>query len=152
MATAITMRGIIYASQALADFDVAALKALEAQAAARNAGLGVTGYLYYEDKRFFQYIEGAHDDVTALMARIELDSRHDVRHLVYDDRMTARRFPAWSMRVLQRAEFAGVDSLIHDHIVFMKQASPSREDASASVWELIDRVRDLRGGRVASSE
>ena len=112
----------------------------------------MTGYLYYEDKRFFQYIEGAHDEVTALMARIELDARHDVRHVVYDDRMSSRRFPAWSMRVLQRAQFAGVDSLIYDHIVFMKQASPSREDASASVWHLIERVRDLRGRLIASNE
>ena len=152
MATGTTMRGIIYASRALVDFDAAALQALEAQAAARNAGLGVTGYLYFEDQCFFQYIEGGHDPVTALMARIELDARHDVRHVVYDDRMTQRRFPAWGMRVLQRAQFAGVDSLIYDHIVFMKQASPSREDASASVWHLIERVRDLRGRLLASNE
>ena len=144
METGTALRGIIYASKALVGFDAGALDCLEVRAAARNAQLRVTGYLYFDDGRFFQYLEGGHDAVTALMGRIELDRRHDVKHVLYDDRLGARRFPSWSMRVLQRAQFAGLDSLVYDHVVFMQQATPSRPDASASVWHLIERVRNLR--------
>jgi hypothetical protein len=138
------MRGIVYASVAQTDFDDEALDELGRLAAARNDELGVSGYLYFETGRFFQYIEGEHDAVTELMARIELDPRHEVMHVVYDDRLQQRRFPGWGMRVLTRGELAGIESLAHDHVVFMRQVSPDHGAASNLVWELLERMRDLR--------
>jgi hypothetical protein len=138
------MRGIAYASVARQPFDADALSELGKRAAAHNAGIGVTGYLYCEDGRFFQYIEGEHDSVTDLMAHIELDERHDVIHVVFDDRLCDRRFPDWTMRLLSPGHLAGIESLAYDHVVFMRQVSPTHEAASKMVWELVERTRGLR--------
>ena len=140
------MRGIVYASRARVAFDIAALRDLAVQAAARNAALGVTGYLYFENGRFFHYLEGERGPVMALMTRIELDLRHEVDHMLADDSLERRRFPAWSMRALGRDEFAGLDSLVYGHLLFMKHA---RLATSPSIWRLIDDVAALRGGTLA---
>lgn len=137
------MRGIVYASAALVAFDLAALQQLEAHATARNAELAITGYLYFDNNRFFQYLEGEYEPVTALMERIELDPRHRIEHALFDDDLRARRFPRWSMRVLRRDEFAGLDSLVYDHVLFMKQACLA---TSPVIWRLIDDVAATRGG------
>jgi hypothetical protein len=140
------MRGIVYASRARVAFDVAALRELAAQAAARNAALGITGYLYFENGRFFHYLEGEQGPVTALTTRIELDLRHEIQHMLFDDGLERRRFPAWSMRALGRDEFAGLDSLVYGHVLFMKHA---RLATSPSIWRLIDDVAALRTGTPA---
>ena len=138
------MRGIVYASAARVDFDLAALQQLEAHAAARNVELGITGYLYFENGRFFQYLEGEYEPVTALMERIELDPRHAIEHALFDDQLQARRFPSWSMRALGRDPFVGLDSLVYDHVLFMKQAHLA---TSPVIWRLIDDVAAMHGTR-----
>lgn len=139
------MKGIVYSSQAEVAFDGALLKELESHAARRNAELGVTGYLYFEEGRFFQYIEGRDQVVTEMMSRIQADYRHTVRQVIHDDHLLDRRFPSWSMKVLESRQFIGLESLLQSHLEFMRQLNRG-DDASQSaiVWRMIQRISDVR--------
>lgn len=79
--------------------DQVTLQQLEAKAASANAERSITGYLTYRNERFTQYLEGSSDELMALMSRIRRDSRHTIS-VEMDLGVTRRRFPGWSMRLL----------------------------------------------------
>lgn len=139
------LKGIVYTSQADVAFDRPALDELEAHAARRNRELGVTGYLYFEDGHFFQYIEGLDHIVTELMARIAADYRHTVQQTLVDDQVVGRRFPKWSMRALDRRHFIGLESLLKSHLDFMERLDGRNDESHrATAWRLIQRISDVQ--------
>lgn len=66
-------------------------------AAARNAGLGITGFLHREEDMFFQYLEGPAAAVAAVFASIAADPRHDDVRLLGQGPLAVRRLADWSM-------------------------------------------------------
>ncbi len=139
------LRGIVYVSKANQIFGHAELSTLEARSQQRNEEIGVTGYLYFEEGYFFQYIEGEFAAVTELLNRIEADDRHTIERFVYDDSLLVRRFGGWSMRFLFRKDFYGLESLLLDHIRFMKSwTSSENQGGNSLVWRLIDRISSLQ--------
>lgn len=136
------MRGIVYASQALAAFDDAARQALQAGSAARNAALGISGYLYLERDRFVHYLEGDPVPVGRLMARIERDRRHAIQHVLVDGDLRERRFATFTLRTQDGDGSADLEALLYGHLLFMKHA---RLTSSAAIWRLIEDIAALRG-------
>ncbi len=96
------LTGIIYLSQALIDFDRQSIEQLLKVATTKNYQFNITGYLYYEDEHFFQYIEGETVQVNRLMENIQHDGRHSVLIDVHDDTLISRRFPGWNMRYIYK--------------------------------------------------
>ncbi|WP_411845539.1 BLUF domain-containing protein [Roseibacillus persicicus] len=92
--------GIAYTSLALTNFDDKSLQELSQAAAEKNKSLDITGYLYYDNQLFMQYLEGRKEDVEALMTAIKDDPRHRVFVAVPLARIEKRIFPDWSMRYL----------------------------------------------------
>ena len=91
---------LTYSSQALTDFDDESLLELADNSAARNEPLGITGYLYYRDGHFIQYLEGEQKAVEELMARIASDPRHTILSEVPLPPQPSAIFPHWYMRFL----------------------------------------------------
>ncbi|MGL5445685.1 MAG: BLUF domain-containing protein [Rhabdaerophilum sp.] len=64
---------------------------------ARNARDGITGFMFYFDRKFVQIIEGDFERVTALFASIRRDKRHDQARIIWFSEHKERAFADWSM-------------------------------------------------------
>lgn len=62
-----------------------------------NEARAVTGLLLYSQRTFLQLLEGAQDDVEAIMARIRASTRHTDINAVFAEETKDRMFPTWSM-------------------------------------------------------
>ena len=143
------MRGVVYVSEALVYFDKMALESLAAESASLNFDRGVTGYLYFENDRFVQYIEGDEDTIDELMEVIARDKRHRVLHSVVEEDLKERRFPSWHMRQLRRRELMEVklEHLLTEYLVYLDSRDQERSESRCRslVWGMVNRLSDMRG-------
>lgn len=141
------MKAIIYNSKALAQFNDLKLGELAESFAAKNSDLNVTGYLCYQQGRFFQYIEGKDETVSALMNRIVADDRHTVTRSYEQENLYTRRFPSWSMNFLQKQHNLpeiNLEKLINRHFECIN-SNPLLEDMWVKLlWSAVDRVASLQ--------
>lgn len=139
------MEAIVYASHAKEPFDRDSLVALVQKSAAANASYGVTGFLYYQDQRFLQYIEGERSAVEELLTRIKSDSRHDV-DAVLRRSITDRQFPGWDMQRYVMSNFSveydglTLEKLLSDY--FQHAANRGTPPKTERVWRLIDAISE----------
>lgn len=143
------MRALVYLSDEQTPFDEVCLVELASRAAARNAELGVTGYLYYAKGRFLQYLEGEVAVVSELMDRITVDARHDVRTFIHTDDLAERRFPSWGMRWINsgRRMQIELESVLSDHLLFIQsvQANATLDhDWHPRAWSLVDKLAEVQ--------
>ena len=95
------MKRITYISRYAKSMSSEELKKLGDLAADKNQELGVTGILMASGGLFYQVIEGPGEIVDELYATIERDGRHtDLLLLDSEDGLEDRRFPDWSMRLV----------------------------------------------------
>ena len=95
------MKRIVYVSTArvgLAEDDV---RAILAEATARNDGADVTGLLAYNGANFLQAIEGEDAEVDRIYAAIRRDSRHSGVITLVEEACERRLFPDWRMRYVR---------------------------------------------------
>ena len=92
-----SLRRIIYTSQASALFNKRDLLDLLHDARAYNAIDNITGLLMHSNGYFLQIIEGDSDAIENLYNRIVLDTRHFNVKLVQDSIIKNRLFSNWSM-------------------------------------------------------
>ncbi|OUE07395.1 hypothetical protein C5B94_14890 [Clavibacter michiganensis] len=135
------MRTTVYTSTAtrhLTDDDLAELLG---QCVRNNERAGLTGLLLHRDGRFMQVLEGPDDAVEAVFATIAADPRHtDVRQLL-DERITARRFPAWSMgfRTVDDSTVRRLDG--YDDFLDRPASAAARPDAPSRARWLLEWFR-----------
>ena len=134
------LTGIVYLSSALAPFDEKALRELAEHAQQRNRELDITGYLYFEQRQFIQYIEGPDEAVTGLMQRISEDHRHEVKITLYDRAVEERRFPDWSMRYITNASMISLEQILRDHLSLVMALKPANSMEPATVWRMVDAL------------
>ncbi len=92
------MKRVTYISRYAKSMSSEELKELGDLAAEKNRELGVTGVLMASGGLFYQVIEGPGEIIDELYATIERDGRHtDLLLLDSEDGVKARRFPDWSM-------------------------------------------------------
>lgn len=91
------MHHLIYLSRATAPFSDEQLQNLLQECRQHNATKGLTGMLLYGNDQFLQVLEGEHDRVQALYARICQDPRHHNVTLFADKQIATRAFADWSM-------------------------------------------------------
>lgn len=92
------MRYLVYRSFAVLPLETSAdIFSILRQCQDNNPRAGITGYLYYENGKFFQYIEGSDAAVSQLMSRIVNDPRHCAVQVLGSGFRDDRRFPGWDM-------------------------------------------------------
>lgn len=86
-----------YVSEATSAVTQSDLKVILNTAQAFNRRRGITGCLIYEQGHFAQVLEGAEQDLEALMQRIAQDSRHRNLRVVWSGPVEKPMFEQWSM-------------------------------------------------------
>jgi hypothetical protein len=99
-----------YLSKAVDVFSDHDLDQLLTNCRRNNAAASVTGALLYHNGYFMQLIEGQLDAINAIYDRIQADPRHEVLSVLFEDEISARFFPDWTMGY-RAAEGMPLDSL-----------------------------------------
>ncbi len=63
----------------------------------KNAKLGITGALIFENNQFGQVIEGPEDEIRSLWKKIQQDDRHKNVRLIEEKIIPYRSFNKWTM-------------------------------------------------------
>jgi hypothetical protein len=87
----------IYASRAVTDFSKDDIVNLLSKARKKNASLGITGMLLYDNGSFFQILEGEEAVVDQLFSEIADDKRHHQIAKIISEAIPTRQFSDWSM-------------------------------------------------------
>jgi hypothetical protein len=96
-----TLYNVVYCSRASAGVDDAEVQRIIATARRRNAQHDITGMLVFGSGIFFQWLEGPRHEVTALMALLHRDPRHDnIVELSAEEDIGERLFPTWDMELV----------------------------------------------------
>lgn len=88
---------LCYASTATREMRRQDLIELLAYARKRNSIDGITGLLLFQGKHFLQVLEGDTAAVHATFKRICADPRHTQIALLFEDLVSERQYPDWSM-------------------------------------------------------
>jgi len=115
---------IIYTSHSLVRMTGAELAQLLEHSRRNNEALGITGLLLHADGSFMQTIEGEHEAIQRLLAKIRRDPRHTSLIVIADDLIESRSFGDWSMafREVTRDEASAIPGF------YQKQADLTADD------------------------
>lgn len=131
--------GLAYSSRAATDFDNESLLELADWCAEKNQTRDITGYLYFRNGIFIQYLEGEQKAVESLMAKIIADPRHEVGPSISMP-SSERIFPHWYMR------FVGSDlpkknsQTLEDELTFILETTAKEDYRNEEVGEAIQHV------------
>jgi len=96
-----TLYNVVYCSRATAGVDARAVDEIIATARRHNPKNGITGMLVLGSGVFMQWLEGPYDNVTALMALLRTDTRHEnIVQLSESEEARERLFPDWDMELV----------------------------------------------------
>lgn len=130
----------MYRSTANQPFGPDELDDLAFRSQLRNATLAISGYLTHRSGRFTQYLEGPPDAIGALYHAIENDDRHTI-DIVVRLGITSRRFPDWSMKVLNPLWHPSAGSLdVIDELLQTSQVAADVHTITPSLGRLLDQV------------
>ncbi len=99
---------LLYFSTSRANVSRSEVDCIVAQAAEKNATLGITGALAYNGRNFCQVLEGEEQAVDDLLQVIERDPRHTGFKVIDSKEISERYFPDWSMMLVQDLDFSTV--------------------------------------------
>ena len=86
-----------YLSKAVQGFTDPDLEQLLLNCRRSNAAASVTGAMLYHNGYFMQLIEGEVEAIDLIYDRIQVDSRHEILSVLFEDEISARFFPDWTM-------------------------------------------------------
>ncbi|WP_405569340.1 BLUF domain-containing protein [Winogradskyella sp. Asnod2-B02-A] len=92
-----TLRQIIYTSQASEQFNKRSLLDLLHTSRGYNTIDNISGILMHRDGYFLQIIEGEQDVVEDLFQRLSNDTRHKNIKIIHDRSVESRLFSNWAM-------------------------------------------------------
>lgn len=91
------MYRLTYVSTARSDIAMDDITRILDASASNNYERYITGFLVHHGSYFMQCIEGPHDEVIQLFARIKTDPRHSGVIQISGEQVKERAFPDWSM-------------------------------------------------------
>ena len=141
------MQGLIYNSKSNVVFGKEQLHALVQKAVTFNQKHGITGYLYFDEINFLQYIEGQQDQIEDLMSRITNDYRHQIQQVIKFENVALRQFPTWSMHYLSEEELKRfkMEDLIISQLDYLRkkealEIDSTMESEKKSIWRMVERL------------
>ena len=100
---------LVYCSRASAALTDANIQEIVSAAQKNNARQQITGWLVFSSGIFFQWLEGARDEVKRLMTIIAADPRHNtVIVLSETEEIRERLFSDWDMELVSPADIRDV--------------------------------------------
>ena len=137
------MHSFIYTSQANVLFSESELSKLVSVSQHNNFRLGITGYLYFREDQFLQYLEGVEDDLEQIFQRISNDDRHTIVKTIWFGHIQERYFPQWSMRLIDPDE-SETTQLLEDILIDMMQNQDELGFENEDILKTIERLKILQ--------
>ncbi|WP_070734466.1 BLUF domain-containing protein [Hymenobacter glacialis] len=91
------IRQLIYCSTATRPLADEEMQELIVQSSVRNAARAITSFLYCANPGYLHVLEGDHQAVAQLQARLSQDARHADMVTIMDETSTTRLFPGLNM-------------------------------------------------------
>lgn len=88
---------ILFTCVASKHFSVEELQAIVNELAIRNKTYGITGCLVYNNREFFQILEGEKETLLALMDSVKDDTRHGNIHIIWNGDIKRRAYKNWGL-------------------------------------------------------
>jgi acylphosphatase len=123
------LQQIIYTSAAVKDLNEVMLARILLSARKRNASLGITGMLLYDDGSFLQVLEGDKSKVESLLERIAEDPRHCRVMVLLERSIDSRQFQDWSMGFV---DMKGIASALPGYSDFLRHRNDAAQAGSVA--------------------
>ena len=135
------MKCIAYLSSPIVNPTKNELAIMGAQFEKMNTQRSLSGFLIYDHKKFFQYLEGPEEEVNTLFNKIELDSRHTLIAQATAN-TTYKRFSSWGMRVLGFSNLERIlpENELIDLISFSAKHPKLLPQWELLAWHIIDQI------------
>jgi hypothetical protein len=134
------MLELIYVSAAWRPLDDGQLAELLTQARTKNARLGVSGILLYDQGSFLQVLEGDEQTVLPLFDTIARDARHQRVSILRRTNVTAPSFREWTMG------FVSLDAGLRKQLP-SRHALRSNGSLSGSAPDVLAALDQFRAGQ-----
>ncbi len=140
------LKGVVYVSKALQRFNTKDLEGISDQACIANKDLEVTGYLYFENDYFVQYLEGEKSVVESLMGRIKDDPRHEVVNIFSKEEIEDRKFPSWNMKYVTKYMVSEIklEFVLIDYILMVSNKLYKPRGDEEKIWSMVDKISYFR--------
>lgn len=135
-----------YVSRAVRPMSTADLEALCFHAAQQNSIHGRTGILLYGQGHFLQVIEGGTFDIVSLYGKICRDHRHEEVALLTCETQVRRRFPDWSLGLLNLDASRGLARDVLEHTAGVIREMPLTARSCPAV-HMVRQFQELIQGR-----
>ena len=131
----------LYISQASISFTKEKIDKMVKKCSENNQKSNITGYLYYENGYFFQYIEAYElNTLSSLMNTINNDSRHRVLQTFIASNRMERRFKDWFMKRVDEPYFINfeTETNIIEYMKWLSNDNEIKKLKSNNIWNLVD--------------
>jgi len=134
------LKSLIYVSKANQGFNEVELTRVVSRFTQDNKNEGVTGFLFYQNNLFFQYLEGNSNSLSQLFTKIAHDDRHTLVSTLLSDKEQKPRFADWPMKYLDDNHIALQDMKML--LMLMQEQSEHSPCWQELVWEKLDYLAE----------
>jgi|GEM_PF-1849939 len=100
----VVLYNVFHTAPAVRAFSGDELCSISEELAIRNAKLNVTGILHYQDREFFQILEGEKTAIDEILQLVDNDIRHDKFHTIWYGKLTQRAYSNWGLSKMMATE------------------------------------------------
>lgn len=121
------------------------LESLLSRAQQKNREKSLTGFLVYDQTRFFQYLEGPVESINDVMGSVRRDSRHSI--IVEASILgETRLYENWDMRILTLFELSDwiSDNELEDLIHFSNRSEDLLNNWIPRSWKIVEDISKIR--------
>jgi len=137
-----TKKALVYISETSEEFSEDSISKLVDLAAANNLEHGISGYLFYSNRKFLQYIEGEAPVLNQLYENIAKDPRHTIINKVENEELKYFKFISWNMRYLRPEELKeiSIEKLIMETLEnrFLERSDFHDSGLVKRIWKMTD--------------
>ncbi len=136
------MKCALYTSLAEVDFSESKVNELAYLASEKNRQLGITGYLCFNQNKFFQYVEGPVSAIDKLVKNLRSDKRHSIEILIESEEVQDRIFAAWSMRYVKNEELPNshMEDYLARNMLYIQQNAGQRQHCLDNIWNQLQKI------------
>ncbi len=134
---------VLYVSQASISFTKKEMDEMVKKCSENNQQNNVTGYLYYENGYFFQYLEAYElNTLSSLLNTLSNDNRHRVLQTFIASNRVERRFKDWFMKRVDELCFINfeAETNIIEYMKWLSNDNEIKKLKSNNIWNLVDAL------------
>lgn len=133
----------IYISKVTSSFTHLQLDELVKKSENNNRKKGISGYLFFSDGYFLQYIESFNShEMASLIKVLNSDKRHDIINLFSASETIEKRFTDWSMGWINKQQLIdlNLENKIIDYMQWLSKDTDVSQFNSSRIWGLVDTL------------